>query len=100
MIIDSTDNRPSPSKLEAIEKVPPPSNVEELRAFLGMTGYLRQFIRNYSTTAAPLTDLLNNKEFAYKKTRKFPIAWGGGEAGGFHWLKKALTSPAVLAFPD
>ena len=82
------------SKLEAIEKMPP-SNVEELRAFLGMTGYLRQFIQNYSITAAPLTDLLRNKEFASKKACKFPIAWGAEEAGPF---KKSSTSPAVLAF--
>ena len=55
MIIDSTGITPSPSKLEIIEKMPPPSNVEELREFVGMIGYLRQFIRNYKITAAPLT---------------------------------------------
>ena len=33
MIIDSTGIRQAPSKLEAIEKMPPPSNVEELRGF-------------------------------------------------------------------
>ena len=100
IIIDSTGIRPSVSKLEAIEKLPPPANVEELRVFLGMTGYLREFIRNDSITAAPLTNLLKNKGFASKKARKFLVAWGGGEAGAFHSLKKALTSPAVLAFPD
>ena len=100
MIIDSTGIRPAPSKLEAIEKMPPPSNVEELQAFLGMTGYLRQFIQNYSITAAPLTDLLRNKEFASKKARKFPIAWGDKEAEAFRQLKQTLTSPTVLAFPD
>ena len=57
MIIDSTGIRPSPSKLEAIEEMPPPSNIEDLRTFLGMTGYLRQFIQNYNITAAPLTYL-------------------------------------------
>ena len=100
MMIDSTGIRSSPSKLEAIEKMPPPLDVEELRAFLGITGYLRQFIRNCSITAASLTDLLKNKEFASKKARKFPIAWGGREAGAFHSLKKKLTSPSVLALPD
>ena len=100
MIIDSTVIRPAPSKLEAIEKMPPPSNVEELRAFLGMTGSLRQFIQNYSITAAPLTDLLRNKEFASKKARKFSIAWGDKEAEAFRRLKQTLTSPTVLAFPD
>ena len=80
MIIDSTGIRPAPSKLEAIEKIPPPSNIEELRAFLGMTGYW-QFIRNYSITAAPRTSLLRNKKIASKKAGKFSSAWGGGEAG-------------------
>ena len=69
MIIDSTSIRPSPSKLEDIENMTSPSNVEQIRASLGMTGYLWQFIRNYSITAAPLTDLLRNKEFASKKAR-------------------------------
>ena len=87
MIIDSTGIRQAPSKLEAIEKMPPPSNVEELRGFLGMSGYLRQFIQNYSIFAAPLTDLLRNKEFASKKGRKFPIAWEAQEAEVFRRLK-------------
>ena len=100
MIIDSTGIRPALSKLEAIEKMPPPSNVEELRAFLGMTGYLRQFIQNYSITAAPLAYLLRNKEFASEKARKFPIAWGDKEAEAFRRLKQTLTSPTVLASPD
>ena len=86
MIIDSSSIRPSPSKGEAIEKIPPPSNVEELRAFLGMIGYMRQSIRNYSITAASLTYLLRIKEFASNKACKSPIAWRSGEAGDFHLL--------------
>ena len=100
MIIDSSGIRPSPSKVEAIEKMPPPSNVEELRAFLGMIGYMRQSIRNYSITAAPLADLLRVKEFASNTACKSPIAWRSREAGDFHLLKKILISPAVLAFSD
>ena len=100
MIIDSTGSRPPPSKLEAIEKMPPPLNVEELRVFLVMIGYLRQFVRNYSIISVSLNDILRNKEFASKKAHKFPIAWGGEEAGPFHSLKIKLTSPAVLALPD
>ena len=80
--------------------MPPPSNVEELRAFLGMTCYLRQFTQNYSITAALLTDLQRNKEFASKIARKFPIAWGDEEAKAFRRLKQTLTSPTILAFPD
>ena len=101
MIIDSSGIRPSPSKkVEAIEKMPPPSNVEELRAFLGMIGYMRQSTRNFSITAAALTDLLRIKEFASNKACKTPIAWRSGEARDFHSLKKVIISPAVLAFSD
>ena len=78
MTIDSTAIRPSPSKLEAIEKMAPSSNVEELRGFLGKTVYLRQSIRNYSITAAPLTYLLRNKEFA-SEGAQIPNHLGGAE---------------------
>ena len=78
----------------------PPSNVEEVRGFLGVIGYMRQFIRNYSITAAPLTYLLRNKAFRPKKACISPIARRYGEAGAFHLLKEALTLPAVLAVPD
>ena len=82
MIVDSTGIRPPPSELEAIEKMAPPSNAEELRAFLGMTGYLRQFIRNYSITAAPLTYLLRKKKVRCKKKSANSQSLGGAERRG------------------
>ncbi|CAN0455895.1 unnamed protein product, partial [Pylaiella littoralis] len=53
MVMDSTGICPAPSKLRAIADMARPTNVEELRTFLGMTGYLRQFVPLYSITAAP-----------------------------------------------
>ncbi|CAB1108232.1 unnamed protein product [Ectocarpus sp. CCAP 1310/34] len=44
MIIDATGMHPAPSKLEAIANMPRPQTVEDLRTFLGLTGYLRQFV--------------------------------------------------------
>ena len=64
-----------------------------------MTGYLRH-VQNYSIAAAPLTDLLRNNEFALKKARKFPVAWGDKEAESFRLFKQTLMSPTVLAFLD
>ena len=60
MVIDSTGMRPAPSKIEAVAKMPRPTKIEELRPFLGLTSYLRQFVENYSTIASPLTDILRN----------------------------------------
>ena len=100
MMVDINGIRPAPSKMEAVAKMPRPTNIEELRTFLGLTGYLRQFVENYSIIAAPLTNILRNKEFATKRARKFPIPWTVEQEGAFASLKKSLASPTVLAFPD
>lgn len=54
MVVDSTGVRTSPSNIEAITKMPPATNVEELCAFLGMTGYLRQHVEKESIVATPI----------------------------------------------
>ena len=100
MIIDSTGLHPAPSKLEAIANMPRPTTVETLRTFLGMCGYLRQFVRNYSIISAPLSNILRNKSFASKRARKLSIPWGAEEEEAFQALRSALASPTVLAFPD
>lgn len=71
MIVDRQGIGQAESKLAAHS--PPPSTVEELRAFLGMTGYLRQFVEGYSMRTAILTDILRNKAFASKLARRSPI---------------------------
>ena len=69
MIVDRRGVQPVESKTAAIAALPPPSIVEDLIAFLGMTGYLRKFVEGYSMLAAPLTDILRNKAFASKRTK-------------------------------
>lgn len=44
MIVNRQGVRPAESKVPAVAKLFPPGTVEELRGFLGMTGYLRQFV--------------------------------------------------------
>jgi hypothetical protein len=50
-----------PSKLSAVASWPQPSNIRDIRQFLGSTGFYRHFIANYATIAVPLTDLLGSK---------------------------------------
>ena len=46
------------SKIDAIEKLPPPSSVKGIRSFLGQAGFYRRFIKDFSWIAKPLSSLL------------------------------------------
>ena len=46
--------KPTDSKIQAVKDFPQPKTKMNLRAFLGLSGYYRKFIRNYADIAAPL----------------------------------------------
>ena len=73
--------------MAAVAELPPPSTVEEPRAILGMTGYLRQFVEQYNILAVSLTDILGDKAFATKRA----AAWCEQRQNAFITLKTALT---------
>lgn len=83
--------KPDPSKVEAIRKIPVPKNVREVRSFIGVAGWYRRFIRNFSELTAPLTNLI-------KKDKKFVISKEALDS--FHNVKYALTRAPVLVHPD
>jgi len=78
-------------KTEAIQTWPTPSNISEIRSFLGLASYYRKFVPNFSTIATPLTQLLH-------KDRKF--CWTQNEEKAFNELKSKLSSAPVLLLPD
>lgn len=79
------------TKTEAMLSWPTPSNLTELRGFLGLTSYYRKFVKNYGVLAKPLTDLLqHNKSFI----------WTDTSSQAFTTLKKAMSNTPVLALPD
>eukprot|EP00253_Pinus_taeda_P007961 PITA_07961 len=47
-----------PNKIAIIQKVPPPQKVRDFRSFLGLAGYHRRFIKDFSKLASPLFSLL------------------------------------------
>ena len=56
-----------PAKIAAVVDWPRPSNVTEVRSFLGMAGYYQRFVKDFSNIAFPLTQLLR-KDCQFKCT--------------------------------
>jgi hypothetical protein len=69
----------------------PPATVHQIRSFLGLAGYYRRFIPDFSRIAKPMTELL-------KKGVKF--SWDQKCDDAFHILRDHLTTAPVLAQPD
>lgn len=83
--------RTDPEKVSAVRSFARPVTVRQIRRFLGMAGWYRRFIRNFSTVSAPLTDLIS-------KNNKFQ--WTDEAEQAFVRLKHALCSAPVLSHPD
>jgi len=77
--------------LESIVAWPQPSDIKQLRSFLGLAGYYRKFVQNFTVIAHPLYDLL-------KKGALF--IWTDAHTSAFSTLKAALMSAPVLALPN
>jgi hypothetical protein len=80
-----------PSKVQEFMDWKPPKSVHQIRSFLGLAGYYRQFIPDFSRIAKPMTELL-------KKGVKF--VWSDECDKAFRTLREHLTSAPVLTQPD
>lgn len=66
-LVGSEGIKPDPTKVNAIENLLPPSNLKELKGFLGMTSYYRRFIKDYARVAKPLTNLTRGENAQVKE---------------------------------
>ena len=87
-LIDAEGIHPDPEKTAAIAQMKPPSNVPELRRFLGMVNQLGKFSRNLAELTQPLRDLLSKKN---------TWIWSEAQDQAFSRVKVELTKPTILA---
>jgi hypothetical protein len=80
-----------PSKVRDVLDWKPQKSMHQVRSFLGLVGYYRRFISNFSKISKPITELL-------KKGNKY--VWSKCCDEAFQTLKKLLTTSPVLAQPD
>jgi len=80
-----------PSKVQEVMDWKPPTSVHQIRSFLGLAGYYRKFIPDFSRIAKPMTELL-------KKEVKF--RWDENCEKAFRTLRGNLTTAPILAQPD
>ena len=80
-----------PTKVQSVTEWLAPTSVGEIRSFLGLAGYYRRFIQNFSKIAQPMTELL-------KKDTKFK--WTEECEASFQELKKRLVTAPVLILLD
>lgn len=64
-IITDDGVRPDPQKIASVKNFPVPRNAKNVRQFLGLAGYYRRFIPDFSRIAKPLSDLLKKIENLY-----------------------------------
>ena len=80
-----------PTKVNIIKHWPTPTNVKEVRSFLGMASYYRKFVQGFGTISKPLTSLLKKGSVFF---------WAQEQQQSFQTLKDALVTTPVLALPD
>ena len=86
-VVSATSVSVDPEKVEAVMSWDRPKSVFEIRNFLGLAGYYRRFIEDFSRLAAPLRRLTR---------KKVKFEWNDLCERAFQELKRRLTSAPIL----
>ena len=89
-------------KVAAVERWPTPTTQKQVEQFLGLAGYYRRFIADFSRIAAPLCELCGTlqKGATQRRPPRKPFEWGEQQQHAFQQLKHAVTSAPCLAIAD
>ncbi len=92
-IVSKSLVEPETDKIEQILSAPRPTTKTEVKSFLGLVGYYRDYIPHFASIAVPLTDLL-------RKGQPTKVDWGEAQQKAFASLKHSLTGSPILHVPD
>ena len=90
-ILNATGIQPLPAKTHTIQHMRPPRTPKEVRAFLGLVGYYRKFIKGFAKIAKPLTLLTR---------QKVKFHWTPEHHATFLHLKEAIVQAPILHYPN
>ena len=90
-IISNKGIAPDKAKLTAVTAYPTPRTTKEVKQFMGISNYYRNFIPSYAHIAEPLHCLLRKSSKTFNWTKECQES--------FDTLKSKLTTPPILAFP-
>ena len=103
-IVSASGVATDPDKINAVKSWPAPTNVDELRRFLGFIGFYRRFIQDFAKIARPLHNLLGGpikKRRGKQNTKQQPVYhWGQMEQESFEQLIHRCCTAPVLAYAD
>jgi len=90
-VVNSEGINTDPEKVRAVREFPAPQTVRQLRSFLGLAGWYKRFVPDYSKVTAPMNKLLR---------KGVNWEWNAQANDAFKNLKNLLTQAPVLACPD
>ena len=78
-------------KVKAIREWPTPNNASEIRSFHGLASFYRRFIREFSSIATPLNEIVK---------KNIGFTWGDAQEHAFNMLKEKLCNAPLLVLPN
>lgn len=94
-IVTQDGIKPDPTLTRAVNDFPQPKTIKDVQSFLGLTGYYRRFIKNYSKIAEPLIKQLRQLE-----ERNYHLNWTQECTTAFETLKNKLTNAPIMSTPN
>ena len=90
-VVSAAGIAPELAKITAVMSYPVPTDMKQLKQFLGLISYYSRFVPNYSRIVEPLYKLLS---------KRMQFLWNSNFQAAFTTLQQALINPPILAYPD